>query len=695
MNKAVRILFSFLAVFCLAQVAFSATYTVTKIGDTNDGMCDADCSLREAVTAANSTADNDTIAFSTLFNTTQTIVLGLGEIVIANNGSLTINGPGANLLTVDGNNASRVISISDDAIVNIDSMRLTRGNGAGALNNGSGGALSNNGGTTTLTNMIITGSTATNGGGLRNVTGGILTIISSEITNNTTTGSGGGMQNVANTFVTIINTTFTGNVANSAATGGGAIQANGTLNIVNSTFSGNSAPTADGGGIYYNGQGLTMNNVTIANNSATDGGGLYKSTTTNNASIRNTIIAGNTAPANPDVRGNFISLGNNLIGSVGSSTGWISSDLLNSPAFLAPLANNGGFTRTHALQANSPAINAGDNCVVTASCAAGNPPSALTTDQRGAGFPRQVGSAVDIGAFESQFLSQAQAAQFDFDGDGRTDYAVFRPSNTAWYINRSSNNQLLTRQFGLGTDRLVPADYDGDGITDIAVWRGNSGDPERAYFYILQSATGTLRTAQFGKQGDDPRVVNDWDGDGKADPAVFRQGGTGAQSLFFYRPSSQPSVDFVTIYWGTAGDEPVRGDFDGDGRMDAAVYRPSDATWYIRQSPDGQLRAAKWGVNTDIRVPADYDGDGKADLAVFRDGLWAILQSSNGQARYQNFGVAGDALVPGDYDGDGKADLAVYRNNVFYVLRSSSNQLATFQFGTTGDVPVASVYYGQ
>jgi hypothetical protein len=360
---------------------------------------------------------------------------------------------------------------------------------------------------------------------------------------------------------------------------------------------------------------------------------------------------------------------------------------LNRPAFLAPLASNGGATQTHALLPSSPAINAGQNCVVMATCVEANPPVALTTDQRGAGFPRQISTAVDIGAFESAFTVVAQPAPFDFDGDGRTDYGVFRPSNSTWYLNRSTQG-LYAAQFGLSTDKLVPADYDGDGKTDIAVWR----EASFAYFYILNSTTNTVRTEQFGATGDNPSVVGDWDGDDKADLAVYRNVAAGGQSFFFYRPSSQPGVDFVPIRWGAFGDVPLRGDFDGDGKMDAAVYRASDNIWYISQSSNNQPRYIQWGIAGDKRIEGDYDGDGRTDAVIFRDGLWAILQSSNNQARYQQFGQAGDRLVAGDYDGDGKTDFAVWRDGVFYTLRSNGNQLELNQFGAASDVPVAAAF---
>ncbi len=395
-------------VLVLSTSAFAATYTVTKTADTSDGLCDADCSLREAVVAANGTVDNDTIAFSPLFNTPQTITLGGTEIVLANNGTLTINGPGADKLTISGNNASRIFASGANVVVNINNLRVTGGNGVGATNTGRGGAIYNVGGTMIVSNSIITGNSATNGGGFNNAASvgpavnGDLTIINCSVTNNTSTSSGGAMQNFSTSFLTVINSTISGNTSNLAGLAGGGIQANGTVSISNSTISGNNAPAGTGGGgIIYNGVGLTMNNVTISGNTSANGaGGLHKSTATLNANVRNSIVAGNTgAAANPDALGAFNSQGNNIVGNVGTSTGWVASDLQNVNPLLGPLGFYGGVGLTYPLLSSSPALNAGQNCVTDLTCAVGNPPVAIATDQRGAARP--FAATVDIGAFES------------------------------------------------------------------------------------------------------------------------------------------------------------------------------------------------------------------------------------------------------------------------------------------------------
>lgn len=278
----------------------------------------------------------------------------------------------------------------------------------------------------------------------------------------------------------------------------------------------------------------------------------------------------------------------------------------------------------------------------------------------------------------------------DFDADGKADPSIYRASNGFWYINRSTAGFTAT-QWGLATDNLAPADYDGDDKTDVAVWRPDVATV--AGFYILQSSNNTMRIERFGQTGDDPTVVGDWDGDGKADPAVYRVGVGGAQSFFYYRGSlNNPSGNTTFVPWGTTGDRAMRGDFDGDGKMDPAVFRPTNAVWYISQSSNGTARFENWGLSTDKFVPADYDGDAKTDLAVFRSGVWYIKQSSNSQTAYINWGLNTDTPVPADYDGDGKADAAIYRNGVWYERLSSSSSLSVVNFGLSTDVAVAGAF---
>ena len=146
-------------------------------------------------------------------------------------------------------------------------------------------------------------------------------------------------------------------------------------------------------------------------------------------------------------------------------------------------------------------------------------------------------------------------------------------TQTTWWISNSlgiasSANWGTGVGFAAG-DKATPADFDGDGKTDIAVWR--PGAALTAGFYILQSSNNTLRFAQFGQTGDDPSIVDDFDGDGKADPAVYRAGASGT---FYYRGSlSNPGGAVTFVPWGIAGDAAIPGDFDGDGKADIGIDR--------------------------------------------------------------------------------------------------------------------------
>jgi uncharacterized delta-60 repeat protein len=265
------------------------------------------------------------------------------------------------------------------------------------------------------------------------------------------------------------------------------------------------------------------------------------------------------------------------------------------------------------------------------------------------------------------------AAPFDFDGDGKSDISVFRPSDRIWYLNRSTAGFSAT-QFGLSSDKVTPADFDGDGKTDIAVFRDG-------VWYWINTSNGGFNAVHFGIAGDIP-LPADYTGDGRSELAIFRGGVWWTLNLTNNQAQS--------VQFGISSDKPFPADFDGDGKTDMAIYR--DGVWWWLRSSDGQPRSVQFGLASDKPVVADYDGDGKADQAVFRDGIWYILQSQSGFKAFQ-WGLATDIPAPADFDGDGMADATVYRDGVWWQLSSQSG-IQSAQFGLAGDKPTPAAFLG-
>ena len=398
------------------QPAMAATFTVTNLNDSGPG------SLRQAIIDANAAVDDDAIVFQSSLN--GTIALTSGELTISS--SLTINGPGANVLAVSGNKASRIFKVDSGTTATVDGLTITDGHpSGGSYQDASGGGIFN-GGTLTVSNSALTANaTDGEGGGIYNSQGATLTIRNS-ITdgqshrlNALNAGGGGGVAN-RGTLIVIDSALFdnwavdgggiinggTAAVINSTVSGNrgiGGIFTGGALTVINSTLSDNFT-IWDGGGICNSGGTVTVINSTLSGNTASNGGGIFNFVG-GELTLGNSIVAGNIAQSSsgkeisnglPEIPGIFTSQGHNLLGENGVSGvdgGSLDpSDIVPTVgigAILAPLGNYGGPTQTHLLVPGSPAINAGDNALI---------PSGVTTDQRG--FPRIQGGIVDIGAVE-------------------------------------------------------------------------------------------------------------------------------------------------------------------------------------------------------------------------------------------------------------------------------------------------------
>ena len=359
--------------YVAAQAA--PTVTVTKTADTDDGQCDSDCSLREALDAA----EKGSI-----------IVVPAGaytlDAEIEIDKSLLIAGAGPQRTIVQaaeepGVAEHRVFIVNTPGNVAITGMTIRHGKGAATVglrtsgDEGDGGGINVLGGATlALSDVVITANTTFNRGGAVAAVLGTLLIAESTISGNSAR-YGGGLY--AGRDMTVVNSTVSGNSAN--LTGGG-IQLQGVLTMSNSTVSGNHAEL-DGGGLNNAGT-ATVVNSTFTENSAAEGGGIFNDLLFK-AEFTNTIIA-NSGSGN-DCAGRVDSLGHNL-DSDGSCAFSEQGDLSGVDPMLGPLEDNGGSSLSHAPRAGSPAVDAGYDA------------AAPSADQRHARRPE--GDASDIGAVE-------------------------------------------------------------------------------------------------------------------------------------------------------------------------------------------------------------------------------------------------------------------------------------------------------
>ncbi|HZP47876.1 MAG TPA: S8 family serine peptidase [Vicinamibacterales bacterium] len=297
-------------------------------------------------------------------------------------------------------------------------------------------------------------------------------------------------------------------------------------------------------------------------------------------------------------------------------------------------------------------------------------------DIHAAGVDRNSGAGIVMADKAIQSLLALGHATSDFNGDGKSDPGIFRPSvtpNALWYSVPSGGGSAFQIFFGASGDIPVVGDYDGDGKSDAVIFRASTG---LWYGPRTGAASIVIQLSGLGQAGDIP-VPCDYDGDGKIDPAIYRP----STGLWFGTNAAGNVVVINTNLGLVAGDIPVPADYNGDGKCDPGIMRPGVGPggtnlWYSVPSGGGSAFQIYFGAAGDIPVPGDYDGDGKADAVIFRPstGLWYGPRTGAAQIVTQTIlGQNGDIPIQGDYDGNGAVDPAIYRpsTGLFYAVNAA------------------------
>ena len=292
-------------------------------------------------------------------------------------------------------------------------------------------------------------------------------------------------------------------------------------------------------------------------------------------------------------------------------------------------------------------------------------------------------------------LGSIRSAANDFNGDGKSDLAIYDAAGYWFILSPPSTVLAWARQWGFSGTIPITGDYDADGVSDLAVINYSDWS---WYIYSFNKNTVIAWNMTWGMPGAIP-IPGDYDGDRRNDLAVF-DANAGAWYILALDNAGQSSVIAWAKPWGWPGATPVFGDYDGDGKADLATFDKSTGKWYI-QTLDNKLLAwgKDWGWPGAVPVSGDYDGDAISDLAAFDNvsRQWYVTTLNN---QVLGWGVScGGSVysipVPGDYDGDSASDLAVfdYSTATWYVRKVNGQAIFSgVYWGWPGAYPVGSAW---
>jgi CSLREA domain-containing protein len=623
---ALALVTGYLAVTLPATPAAAVTVSlvVTRADDpVPNGCAVGDCSLREAIIAANGSSGADSITLDPVSYVLS--LAGAGEGAAATGdlditSPVTLTGGGAGLTTIDGSDLDRVFDVATGSSLTLVDLTVTNG-----TSDGPGGGIRNRG-TLVLTRTAITSNdspSGSDGGGVA-LLAGSMTATDTSFAFNHSGGSGGGFYVADVATASLSRSLVETNLSEYAA----GIATDGNVALVNSTISGNLAAVAYGA--FKNGDGdSSLTNVTVTGNDGGGvGGGVSQTGSGGTMTVKNSILA-NTADT-ADCSGNITSLGYNLI-EVNECSGPGPTDILNVDPKLQSLQDNGGPTRTHALKYDSPAIDA----VGVANC------PAPSTDQRGLSRPfdgdNSGNAKCDIGAMEYR----------DVDADHLDD----------------------AEEVVLGTDPTNP-DTDGDGLLDgdeVYTTQTDPNNPDDDN--DLQNDRDEI---QCGSNPRDPSSMSpDNDGDHLpdcVDPDDDNDGHNDTVDAFPTDASEWADNDQDLI-----GDNADTDD-DNDGVLDTSDNCPLNSNSAQTDTDNDGL-----GDACDPQDNRDFDGDG---VQNFQDNCVSVANANQADLDSDGLGDACDSQDDRDPDADGVHN---YQDNCPNVANANQADLDSDGIGNACD----------